>query len=197
MDSTCAPQPGRGGCAPSSTRSLDTLADIVQHYVENVRGRACAGLAYYASQLSLDHVLEVVASWRNEEDLCESHQCRVTREAKQAAAERIRQLDVKSATTFEEVFRRVQDAIGDIRGIGDLAVYDVSLRIGALLGLAPERVYLQGGARHGARALGIQSRERALPVNAFPPEFRRLHAWEIENLLCIYKRKLGQARRAA
>jgi len=186
---SCKP-PSPRSCEPRPEGRLDTLAKIVDHYIAEVRPRACADLEFYSGQLSLGHALEVVASWRRGDARVEPHQRRLSRQAKTAAAKAIRKLDLQEAMTFEAVFQAVQDAIGDIRGVGDLAVYDVALRLSAVLGQPAGRVYLQSGARKGARALGITTRERSLPRDAFPAELRRLHAWEIENLLCIYKDEL-------
>jgi len=149
----------------------------------------------------MERTLDVVASWKDKEGKVHSHQRLVSKVAKAGAAERIGKLEVADVQTFEELFKRVEKAIGSIRGIGDLAVYDVALHIGAFLRKLPERVYLQRGAREGARALGLDATQRSLPIDVFPAEFCRLKPWEIEDLLCIYKAELGQAaglkRRAA
>lgn len=199
------PRPSKraGDCRPTArvrgkraAHAPATLQTIVEHYVANVRERACERLAYYAEQPSLAHALEVVASWRDHDNRVEAHQRRLKRDVKREASERIRALDIRQAMTFEAVFQAVEQALGDIRGLGQLAIYDVSLRLAAVLGLPPERVYLHCGSRKGARALGIRSRERSLSVDRFPPELRRLHGWEIENLLCVYADELRDARAA-
>lgn len=187
MTSNSRPRSGRGPCGPRPSSELRTLRDIVDDYVEHVRPRACERLAYYATQLSLDHVREVVASWRREDGTVEPHQRRVSHDAKAEAGQRIRHLKAADTESFEALFTRVQEAIGSIHGIGPLCVYDVALRIGALLGFPPAEVYLHRGSLAGARALGLDVTARSLPLSAFPAELRRLHAWEIENFLCVYK----------
>lgn len=179
-------------CAlPSRSAPQVPPAAIVQDYIQHVRQPACEHLAFYAEQPSLEDALEVVSSWRSPEGKIERRQRRLRRDVKRIAGELIRKLELRSATSFEEVFQRVQEGIGGLRGAGDRAVYDVALRLSAVLGLPPKRVYLHRGSRAGARALGLRTTERSLSLDAFPPEFRRLHAWEIENLLCVYKDKLG------
>jgi hypothetical protein len=127
-----------------------------------------------------------------------SHQTRVPRAAKEAASKAIRNLDLDAIRDFEDLFERVERAIASIPGIGDLAAYDVAARLGASLGKLPaKRVYLQSGALKGAMSLGLDVSQRSLAVEAFPPELQRLAAWEIEDLLCIYKDKLKLVRRAA
>jgi hypothetical protein len=52
---------------------------------------------------------------------------------------------LKKAKSFAELHHIVAKEIGPIRGIGDLAVYDIAHRIGAYLGREPEAVYLHAG----------------------------------------------------
>lgn len=69
-------------------------------------------------------------------------------------------------------------------------VYDTALRIGAKLGLEPERVYLHAGTRVGARALGLDWRAPSILSQDLPSQLRLLPAWQVEDLLCIYKEYL-------
>ena len=87
--------------------------------------------------------------------------------------------------SFDDLHRTVHDRIGGIHRIGELAVYDISCRIGAFVGLSPNRVYLHAGTRKGAQALGL--RGATVHKNDLPPEFGRLSPAEIEDCLCIYK----------
>ncbi|HET8692515.1 MAG TPA: hypothetical protein VFM30_10330 [Steroidobacteraceae bacterium] len=158
-------------------------------------GCARAWVAYHKRQRPVAVALDVVASWRDREGKVYAHQARVPRRAKVEAGNRIRALDLAGVRTFDDLFHRVQDAIGSVRGIGDLAVYDAATRIGASLGVWPEQVYVHAGVRQGARALGLDANRRSLPVNAFPPELRRLDPWQIEDVLCIYKDQLPRMAR--
>jgi hypothetical protein len=56
----------------------------------------------------------------------------------------------------------------DVPGIGELYVYDTALRIGAKLGVFPEKVYLHAGARIGVRNLGRDARKTALRIASLP-----------------------------
>jgi hypothetical protein len=171
-------------CAPSS-RSLATLDAIVDDYIAS--RRTCGKLVHYANQPSPERALEEVASWRDENKKVLAHQRRVSRAAKAGAGERIRQLKLAGVRDFEDLHRRVDKAIGSIRGIGALAVYDAALHIGAYLRNLPDRVYLHCRTRDGARALGLDASQHSLPPEAFPAEFQRLEPWEIEDVLCIYQ----------
>ncbi len=188
---SCSPRKPSRSCVPRPTSRLVTLAAIVRDY----RGLGdCARdrLAYYRRMPSLPAALDAVASWRNHCGKVHAHQRRVSKAAKAGAAERIRKLRVDDVRDFDDLLGCVEKAIGSIRGIGDLAVYDVALHIGAFLKRLPARVYLQAGARKGARTLGIDTGERSLPMAAFPPDLRQLEPWELEDVLCIYKGELGR-----
>lgn len=75
-----------------------------------------------------------------------------------------------------------------IAGIGPVTVYDVATRIGAYLGLEPDRVYLHAGVKQGAEALGIDTRGREyLQSSDLPVALRSLTANETEDFLCVYR----------
>jgi len=99
-----------------------------------------------------------------------------------ANAQRIRQ-----SKSFDDLFNLVDTGLEPVSGIGELYVYDTSLRIGAKQNLLPQMVYLHAGTRIGARALGLKIQAVALKPLAFPPEFRQLEPHEIEDVLCIFK----------
>lgn len=182
---------GRTARAPRGA----SLAALVAGYVADIRPEACARLAFYANQASLAAALEVVAAWRDEHGRVEVRQSRLGRAVREAAAARIRALSLADAVTFATVHSRVEAALGGLRGLGELAVYDVALRLGAVLGLPPQAVFLARGVQAAARVLGVP-RARWAAIDAFPAEMRRLHAWEVENFLRLNARRLALDRRA-
>ena len=103
------------------------------------------------------------------------------------AKSKLLKTDLTRVEDFEDLHDRVQTAIGRIKGIGDLAVYDISHRLGVYLGLRPEYVYLHCGTRKGAKALGLHYTAARLPVIAFPAQMRKLRPDQIEDCLCIFK----------
>lgn len=90
---------------------------------------------------------------------------------------------------FEALHDEVARAIGPIRKIGDLAIYDITHRISAYLGKSPRLVYLHRGTAVGARHLGFGG--ATLERRLLPPVFSRLSAAEIEDCLCIFKNELA------
>lgn len=120
------------------------------------------------------------------------HQYRIPRVALAKVYAKLVKLDLRSTKDFEELHCCVDRAIRPIKGIGDLAIYDIAHRIGLNRRREPKRVHLHAGAREGARALGIRSKSAA--VSGFPHAFHRLDAAEIEDCLCIYKDELANNR---
>ena len=85
------------------------------------------------------------------------HQRRIPGAALEKSRERLlaELTALRGAKTFDELFKLVNTLIRPIPGIGELAVYDTALRIGACFKLEPEKVYVHAGTREGARALGF------------------------------------------
>jgi hypothetical protein len=118
-----------------------------------------------------------------------NHQRRIPRAVLEESARRLVEAlpRLRDATSFDELLTRIDDLARPIPGVGELLVYDTSLRIGARFGLEPERVYVHAGARAGAEALGFDRECDAIEMNELPDEIRtRLAPHEIEDLLCIY-----------
>jgi hypothetical protein len=118
------------------------------------------------------------------------HQYRIPAEALRDA-ERALQLiadRMRRCKSFESLHGEVARAIEPIRKIGDLAIYDITHRIGAYLGKSPCLVYLHRGTAVGARHLGFGG--ATLEPGLLPPAFSKLSAAEIEDCLCIFKREL-------
>jgi len=76
--------------------------------------------------------------------------------------------------------------------IGPLTVYDTALRIGARLGLSPQKVYLHAGTRHGAAVLGFGPDRPSISLSELPKPLDELNAEEAEDVLCIYAADLAR-----
>lgn len=117
------------------------------------------------------------------------HQHRIPPDGLEEAERRLRANlpQLRACTSFAELFDLVESLIDPIYRIGPLAVYDISLRIGARFGLEPELVYLHRGTRVGARRLGLDWRAKALEPTSLPAPLQKLKPHEVEDVLCIYK----------
>jgi len=166
------------------------LKTIVRMYIQRIRPRAQAELDWFIRQPTLRDAIENAALARNSKGKRYSHQRRIK---KTAIKEAFSILDdasdrIKRSRDFAELFRLIDASLEDVPGIGELYVYDTSLRIGAKLNLLPEKVYLHAGTRRGARALGLKA-DKALKVSDLPKEFHSLRPHEIEDVLCIFKKE--------
>jgi hypothetical protein len=171
------------------------LEAIVRTYIRKIRPRAQAEIDWFAQQPSLDAVIEKAALAINRKGKRYSHQRRLKKAALKQALRAL--LDesgaIEQTHNFDDLFKLIGAAVKPIPGIGELYVYDTSLRIGAKLNLFPTMVYLHAGTRRGARALGLNDSEATLKVSALPKEFRILEPHELEDLLCIFKDELKTA----
>lgn len=184
-------------CCSGGSTPLGNLREIVDAYIRCYRGSAKRERSFYARQQPWPKVITMSALARTAKDKRHPHQCRIPGTSLESARDRLLRTDLKSASTFEELHSEVEETIRDIDKIGELAVYDTALRIGAFLGLEPELVYLHRGTRDGARALGLGRGCKTLEVGELPAEFRRLRPYEIEDCLCIYKNDLWRLARTS
>jgi hypothetical protein len=166
------------------------LREIVGRYVRDHRDRAHAELAYFRHLETDEDVVTEAALARIPNGKRHPHQYRIPRVALEESRRRL--LDnlelIKAAASFGDLFELVEQISGPIPRVGELAVYDTALRIGARFGHEPSKVYLHRGTRDGAKALlGINGRRKTLEVGELPPPLRTLTPREIEDALCIYK----------
>lgn len=143
---------------------------------------------WFRQQPTLEFAIEQAALATNSKDKRYSHQCRLKKTVLEEAR-RVLLMNSKTiaqSKSFDDLFSLVETKVGGITGIGELYIYDTSLRIGAKLGLLPTKVYLHAGTRKGAQALGFKGRVRTVEVSELPSELRQLEPYEIEDVLCIF-----------
>ncbi len=93
---------------------------------------------------------------------------------------------------FDELHSEIEKNIRSINRVGDLAIYDISVRIGQhqIPPILPHQVYIHAGTKTGAeKALKRPINQEQLPVSAFAdiPALNGMNALEIEDYLCINK----------
>lgn len=128
-----------------------------------------------------------------------SHQRRMTQQCVKKTLEALKRANILAGSyaDFEELYEAVRETIYSIPGIGSLAVYDISLRIGHLLVpevLPVKYVYVARGALDGVRILFGKNVVKQnmdagvrLPVSLFGSLFPNVASEHIEAILCIYK----------
>jgi hypothetical protein len=168
---------------------------VVDDYVARFRSPAARELEFFRRLGSDEDAVQRAAEARLPSGKRHPHQRRIPRAALQESSRRLlgNLPRLRLASSFDELFDLVEAVIRPIPKIGELAVYDTALRIGARFGLEPDKVYVHAGTRDGLKALGFSGRERIVVLNELPQPIRRLSAREAEDLLCIYKSQLRNA----
>ena len=169
---------------------FESLEAIIAHYLANYSGNADCELQFYRRQRTIDVALEHAALAQLPSGKRAHHQRRLSQSTLNAAWNALKQCDFNKCRDFQELFCLVDETVRPIAGIGELYIYDTSLRIGAFLRLSPDRVCLHAGTRVGARALGFSGGDYIL-CSDLPNQFAVLQPHRIEDCLCIYKRELA------
>ncbi len=171
------------------------LRAVVRHYIGKHRPRAHAELASFRDEPSLEAAvrrasLTILADGRRD-----PHHTRRPQELLDRAESRLveRLPAIEAAAGFAALYQVIDKAVGHWTGLGHLYVYDAALRIGARKGVLPKVVYLHAGTREGAqRLLDVKGRKTLFPSELIEvaPALAELEAYEIEDVLCIYKDRL-------
>jgi hypothetical protein len=174
------------------------LEEVVASYIREFRPGADRELDFFRNCTSLQRAVKYAGLSMLPSGKRHPHQYRIPLSVLREVERDLQAVSVslRGCATFDELFRLVQSEIGGIFGVGELTIYDVTTRLGAFLGLEPERVYLHAGTKEGARYLGITTRRESFEPSELPRAFRRLRPREIEDCLCIYKRQLAKHARA-
>jgi hypothetical protein len=149
-------------------------------------------LPEFAKLDSVEQAIQYVDYWlgqprkRNGEFQIHPHQRQISRERRNACRDALlaNKDRLAKCKTFEELRSFIANAIPSSRKDG-VAIYDMTLRIGAFLGIKPNYVYLHAGAKRGAAQFGIKGR-KMVKVEELPEGFRKLKPEIVEDILCIY-----------
>ncbi len=175
-----------------------TIEECVEEYIRQRRNPILDEMSFYAGQPTLFEATKVAVSCKRANGKRHTHQRRIPKVILGKTERKLLAVidELKAARDFDTLHSVVNHAIRSIRGIGELTVYDLALRIGAFLDLKPNVVYLHAGTRTGAAALGLSG--ESIRKEELPDAFAPLSEAEIEDCLCIYKDVLrGSGRTAA
>ena len=129
---------------------------------------------------------------------CHDHQYRIYRPAKNQFLNDLRKnsAEIQNSANFEELYDNIEKFCKKKR-IAELTIYDAAMRLGAFLekhkggSFKPHEVFLHNGAMKGANVLfekGLLTKpDSRMPHSAFEKLFPQKEAWEVEEILCIYK----------
>lgn len=114
--------------------------EIVEGYIREHRARLRGQLAYFGS-LQVAQAISQAARGEYPTGQRHPHQYRVRLDALLESERRLRtcESELVSVESFDKLINLIGSIIQSIPGIGELAVYDVSIRIGAHLGSSRRR----------------------------------------------------------
>jgi hypothetical protein len=182
------------GCGDQTVANVNPrLESIVRGYIARFRANSDAELGSFRRERAVASAIERGGLATTPDGKRYHHQRRLPRALLKQAATELKRAKLERSRNFDELHERVFGAIGSVHGIGELTVYDTALRIGARLRYLPRRVYLHSGTRTGAKALGLDWRAPFVEVRELPRAFRVLEPHEIEDCLCIFKKRLKSA----
>jgi len=202
---SCAPTNAKSllsNCRPSR-KTFQSLKEIVQDYINSCSREAKEELGYFSGQPNLVTAIRVAAE-ATVDGKRHPHQRRIPGDMLKAFGLALsrKSKELRACKTFAELMEISGKVSKRFWEYSELTLYDTTLRIGAHLGVMPDRVYLHAGVKDGAKALGLRGSLGVLMRSQFPKEFKKLKPWEIEHCLCIYKKQLkrlsfrtGQKRR--
>lgn len=99
---------------------------------------------------------------------------------------------IQASKDFHTLFSLVKAMANRTGGLGEMWVYDVSVRVAAFLGKYPDRIYLHGGTREGARAFKIDSSRESVSKFELPRPIRKMPCHMIEDFLSKKKKELRE-----
>jgi hypothetical protein len=172
------------------------LSDIVSDYIQRYQESQERELRFFRVQRSLSDAVRKAALAEGPLGKRLRHQRRIPKKVLAAAARSLETAipALEAAASFEDLHKAVREAIGGLKGVGELTLYDTALRIAAWRALEPARVFLHAGTRIGARELGLDVKAGSVSPTDLPLPLRQLRPREIEDVLCIYKRELANLR---
>jgi hypothetical protein len=152
-------------------------------------------IEFVLSQDKLVKAIKVAAQAVDRNNRIHDHQQRVGRKNLNKFAKKLCtcKAQISKVNDFDALHGIVESK--KFQGIGKLTIYDTAHRIGTRLKKLPDKIYLHGGTKTGARILlGSLPRQDYLFPNELPLPFQRtdLEPWEIEDILCIFKPKFGR-----
>lgn len=171
------------------------LTGLIEIYKRKNKPNLDRMLDYYKSLESLEEVIKNATLAIGPGGKRHPHQWRIKKIVLEKAANRL--LDgvneINNCNSFEDIIKLAEEKTKDLKGFGELAIYDTSLRIGAKKDIYPSKVFVHAGTRKGCKALGLDDKLKTLTVQNFPEPIKDLQPHEIEDFLCIYKDEVHKA----
>ncbi|EDP97789.1 hypothetical protein U8527_05545 [Kordia algicida OT-1] len=115
--------------------------EIINHYKADIKMYPDNWISHCAQQNSIEEAIFVAATAKNQEGKKNPHQYRLKPIILEKFAVHLSDhaSKLKQATSFDDLLKKITTY--KIKGIGTLALYDTAERIGAYLGIFPDKIY--------------------------------------------------------
>ena len=169
------------------------IENIINHYKKWKDANPDTWIENTCKQSDLSSAISVATLSVNHLSKKHNHQKRLQKTNLEAFKDKLltRQKEIHNVADFDSLLSIIEDC--KIKGVGEVACYDIANRIGNYLNNQPEFVYLHAGTRKGLENL-LRSKVkcRYIKKSDLPEPFKSstLTCHEIEDILCIYKDRL-------
>ena len=173
--------------------------DVIKHYkskimeYKNERNDNCSVdrvVKYVLKQKNIEEAINTAVISRAENGKKHSHQRRLPNNCLEDYAQKLLEIkkQISQTKSFDSLYMLLEQ--NRIHGVGELLIYDVSVRIGEYLKIYPETIYVHAGTRIGLQNLQKEKiHEKQIKKETLPEPFRSsdLTPGQLEDFFCIYK----------
>jgi len=199
---------GGGGCVKEQMpdSGFDSLEDLVNIFKKRYSLDNDGSIRYSYNAYKENGITGLIEAavlskyLHSDTEFLHPHQRRIGYKVlEQFYVEKISRIDpvyFTGAKSFDEIYNIIWKEACQSERIGQLATYDIALRIGYCLGKYPDKVYLHQGAKEGARLLlkweGKRLTGRFMRKEEFPEALQQLECHDIEVFLCVSKKDIDK-----
>ena len=172
---------------------IKKINNIINHYIKWKSDNPDTWIEHTCNQGNLASAISVATLSKNHLSKKHDHQRRLKNENLESFKAKLltRQKEIHNVADFDSLLSIIEYC--KIKGVGEVACYDIANRIGNYLDKQPEFVYLHAGTRKGLEnLLGSKVKCRYIKKSDLPEPFKSstLTCHEIEDILCIYKDRI-------
>lgn len=187
----CSPQKTGKKCCKHPEGSLKSYKAIVDAYEDRYKAPLNGMLSEFKKEKYVDAV-GYASRGQTTDGKRHLHQRRLKKSTLAEVERLLTSVDLRQYRDFASLYKAIANRLDRCSGVGPLMKYDTALRIGANLGVFPERVYLHSGTSAGAKALGFSVKDSPIERSRLPKAFHSLEPHELEDCLCIFKPALQE-----
>lgn len=144
---------------------------------------------FYQNIATIEDVIKYASKGVTPDLLKHPHQRRIPNSVLNKFSNKLlkKKKEIQEVKNFESLYLIIGN--NKIKGIGDLTVYDTTLRIGFYLKIYPTKLFVQAGSKVGyMRLVNVSHVSNPVANICIPELLRNIKKYHLENFLCIYKK---------